>query len=112
MKKNIVAGLGEIGSQILKLISKNSISIGYDIDPSLIDYKTFNKYEKLETEILHICIPFNNKFEQNLVSLHDKFNPELIVIHSTVSPYTTKRIQDLLSIPIDRKSTRLNSSHT
>lgn len=106
MKKNTVVGLGEIGSQILKLISKNSISVGYDIDKNIMDHKSFIKYENLKTEILHVCIPFNNKFESNLISLYNKFNPELIVIHSTVSPYTTKKIQDLLTIPIIYSATR------
>ena len=30
MKKDIVAGIGEIGKPILKLLSKNSITVGFD----------------------------------------------------------------------------------
>jgi len=32
MKKDIVAGLGEIGSPILKLLSKKQTVVGYDLD--------------------------------------------------------------------------------
>ena len=32
MKKDVVVGLGEIGTPILKLFSKNSQTIGYDIN--------------------------------------------------------------------------------
>ncbi len=38
-KKSLVAGLGEIGNPILKLISKNTIAIGYDINPKLLEKK-------------------------------------------------------------------------
>ncbi len=38
-KKSLVAGLGEIGNPILKLISKNTIVIGYDINPKLLEKK-------------------------------------------------------------------------
>ena len=37
MKKDVVAGLGEIGSTILKLLSKKQITVGYDLDKKLVD---------------------------------------------------------------------------
>ncbi len=106
MKKNVVAGLGEIGSPILKLISKNVIAVGYDINKNLVNDKILQKNEKLKTEILHICIPFSSKFESNLIALFAKFKPELIVIHSTISPHTTSKIQSQLPIPIIYSATR------
>jgi len=36
MKKDVVAGLGEIGSAILKLLSKKQITVGYDLDKKLV----------------------------------------------------------------------------
>ena len=39
MKKDIVIGLGEIGVPILKLISKAVPTVGYDINPKLMDKK-------------------------------------------------------------------------
>ena len=62
IKKNIVAGLGEIGLPISKILSKNSITIGYDIDEKLMNKKLLKKYEKNNTLILHISITFSNKF--------------------------------------------------
>ena len=59
-KKNVVSGLGEIGLPIFKLISKNYPTIGYDLNSLLINKKQYQKYEKLETLFLHICIPFTN----------------------------------------------------
>ena len=106
IKKNVVAGLGEIGSPILKIISKNVPVVGYDLNKKLMAKKKLGKYQNLETSFLHICIPFTNNFSSSVISLYKKFNPEVIVIHSTVSPYTTKKLQDKLNIPIIYSATR------
>ena len=37
MKKDVVAGLGEIGSPILKLLSKKQTTVGYDLDKRLMN---------------------------------------------------------------------------
>jgi UDP-N-acetyl-D-mannosaminuronate dehydrogenase len=105
-EKDVVAGLGEIGIPILKIISKSINAIGYDINTSLMNQKKFDSMDKLPTRFLHICIPFNAKFIQNIISLNKKFQPEIIVIHSTVSPNTTQKIQQKLSIPVIYSATR------
>ena len=61
--KNIVCGLGEIGSPIYRLLSKNHVvTVGYDLDKSLMNQKEFDKYQSHETEFIHICIPFSKNF--------------------------------------------------
>jgi len=50
MKKDVVAGLGEIGLPILKLISKKEIVVGYDLNKKLMNkmnLKNFNFYQPL-----------------------------------------------------------------
>ncbi|MGB6464004.1 MAG: hypothetical protein WBF38_07255 [Nitrosotalea sp.] len=106
MKKDVVAGLGEIGSPILQLISKATIAIGFDINEKLMDKKKFEKYEKIPTIFLHICIPLTKNFVSNVMSLYEKFNPEAIVIHSTITLGTTKTIQSKVSIPVIYSATR------
>jgi len=106
LKKDVVAGLGQIGNPILKLFSKESLTVGYDINEKLINKKLFLKYENTPTRFLHICIPFNKKFLDNTKSLYKKFRPEIIVIHSTISPGTTKKIQSKLPIPVIYSATR------
>jgi len=101
-----VAGLGEIGSPILKLISRATIAVGYDINKKYMNKNKFNKYQNIDTYFLHVCIPFTKEFITNVVLLSEKFNPEAIIIHSTVSPYTTKKLQDKLNIPIIYSATR------
>ncbi len=106
MKKNLVCGLGEIGTPIYKIISKNVPTAGYDLNKKLMNEKKFAQLEKYETEFLHVCIPFNKHFVKNVSALSKKFSPKIIVIHSTISPYTTKKIQKNLKIPIIYSATR------
>ena len=88
-KKNVVVGLGEIGMPICKVLSKNSVTIGYDLDKKLMNLTKMKKYENYKTHILHICIPFTKKFITNVKKLVKQFDPEILVIHSTISPSTT-----------------------
>ena len=105
MKKDIVVGLGEIGLPIYKIISKNFTVQGYDKNPDLIP-KSKKIFEKYSVRFLHVCIPYNSKFIQNVLNLNKKFFPESIVIHSTIKPETTKNIQKKLNIPIIYSATR------
>ena len=106
MKKDVVVGLGEIGSPILKLLSKKYYVVGFDIDKKLMKNTKFQKFQKYQTSILHITIPVSQKFDSNVISLFKKFMPECIVIHSTISPGTTERLQKHLPIPIIYSATR------
>ena len=105
MKKDVVAGLGEIGLQIFKVFSKNFPTFGYDIDKNLTP-KNPKKIQNYSVRFLHICIPFNKLFFRNIEKLNKKFVPESIVIHSTIKPETTKKLQKKLDIPIIYSPTR------
>ena len=61
MKKDVVAGLGEIGSVILKLLSKKQITVGYDLDKRLVDEPKLKKYQDTITSFLHIAILVTQK---------------------------------------------------
>ena len=106
MNKDVVAGLGEIGNPIYKLLSKQQNVIGYDKDTKLINQNKYKKFETLETCILHIAIPVNKTFNSNVIQLYKKFFPKCIVIHSTVSPGTTQTIQKKLKVPVIFSATR------
>jgi len=106
MKKDIVVGLGEIGLPILKLISKKHNAVGFDIDNKLMKKRKFQKFQNYQTEFLHITIPVSQKFDSNVIALFKKFVPECVVIHSTISPGTTERLQKHLPVPIIYSATR------
>ena len=106
LKKNVVAGLGEIGKPIFTLLSRAGPVVGYDIKQNLIDKDAVNQYKNLQTLFLHVCIPFTDKFNDRVVDLVEKFHPEGIVIHSTIKPYTTLSLQKILDIPVIYSATR------
>ena len=106
MKKDVVVGIGEIGKPILKLLSKRNITVGFDSNPDLMVERKFERYKNLQTSFLHITIPVTDKFINNVLKLCKKFQPECIVIHSTIKPGTTKKIQGKLSIPVIYSATR------
>ena len=106
MKKDVIVGIGEIGKPILKLLSKSNIIVGFDSNPDLMDKIKFERYKNLQTSFLHITIPVTDKFINNVLKLCKKFQPECIVIHSTIKPGTTKKIQGKLSIPVIYSATR------
>ena len=55
---------------------------------------------------MHVCIPFTKSFQSEVIKLEKKFKAKGIVIHSTISPNTTKKLQGKLSVPIIYSATR------
>ena len=106
MKKDVVVGIGEIGRPILKLLSKSNIVVGFDLNPNLMDKRKFERYKNLKTSFMHITIPVTGKFINNVLKLYKKFQPECVVIHSTIRPGTTERLQEKLPIPVIYSATR------
>ena len=104
MKKDIVVGLGEIGLPIFKILSKNFPTEGFDKNSKLNVHK--KSLENHEVEFLHVCIPFTKNFIHDVLKLEKKFAPKSIVIHSTISPHTTEKLQKKLKIPIIYSATR------
>ena len=106
MKKDVVVGLGEIGKPILKLFSKTETIVGYDLDKNLMNINKFKQLQNYSTSFLHIAIPVNSKFQSNIIKVYKEFNPECIVIHSTIGPGTTEKLQKKLDVPIIYSATR------
>ena len=96
----MVVGLGEIGKPILKLISKKFNVVGYDINPKLMNKRRYEKLKNQQIVFVHICIPFSDNFEKNVIDIAKKHNPKGIVIHSTISPHTTEKLQKHLRLPV------------
>ncbi len=105
MKKDVIAGLGEIGYPIFTLVNQAYPAVGYDKNEKIIP-KYDDKITNFSIRFLHICIPYNEKFSDNVEELITKFNPEGIVIHSTISPKTTFHLQEKNQIPIIYSATR------
>lgn len=84
--KNIILGSGEVANAI----SKNLKS----------EFKMYDKdeWEELKTtrnEILHITIPYTENFKEIVKFSSYVFDPDVIIIHSTIKPGTSEAITDV-----------------
>ena len=104
MKKDVVIGLGEIGLPIYKILSKHFPVEGVDINPVLNKEKSSLKDHDID--FIHFCIPFSKNFFNIIKKYEKKLNPEAIVIHSTISPKTTEKLQKMIKSPVLYSATR------
>ncbi len=83
--KQLVIGAGEIGTSVYNVLNPHyNISIRDKEDD--ID----SKYD-----ILHICYPPIDNFIEVTKEYIKQYDPSLVIVHSTVSPGTTRKIGDL-----------------
>ena len=81
MQKKIgILGYGEIGKAMAKFYNNPKI-------------KDLNRNDGLENlDILHVCIPWSNRFVNIVKKEIKQSRPKLVIIHSTVEPGTVKKI--------------------
>ena len=99
---DIILGMGEVGETLFDLlIDRKFDCIGIDLDDSKC--KNYTENETIENpQYLHVCLPGElEKFTDIVIEWINKIkNIQVVVIHSTVKPGTTKTIQERSSIPI------------
>ena len=99
---DIILGMGEVGETLFDLlIDRKFDCIGIDLDDSKC--KNYTENEIIENpQYLHVCLPGElEKFTDIVIEWINKIkNIQVVVIHSTVKPGTTKTIQERSSIPI------------
>ena len=71
-----------------------------------MDKKKFERHKNLKTSFLHITIPGTDDLVNNVLKLYKKFQPECIIIHSTIKPGTTEKLQKKIPIPVIYSATR------
>ena len=92
--QTLIVGLGEVGQPLLSVLQQSDPTIiGVDIEP-----KSVNK----PVDILHVCYPF--EIEAGFVSVTkayaNQYSPEVIVLHSTVAPGTTKEVEAVVDCAV------------
>ena len=78
-------GLGEVGAAIAKFYKNPRVKTRRGRNDDLQGIK-----------VLHICIPYNDNFIKTVVREIKLAKPKLTIIHSTVAPFTTKKICQLV----------------
>lgn len=84
-----VVGIGEVGTAISNILASKFRVLKKDLNYDEIDGN--------KLDVLHICLPFNDKFVDLVVDQIRKSKPKLIIIHSTVGVGTTREISKSVS---------------
>ena len=99
---DIILGMGEVGETLFDLLVDRKFDcIAIDLEDSKCKNYTENKIIE-NPQYLHVCLPGElEKFTDIVIEWINKIkNIQVVVIHSTVKPGTTKSIQERSSIPI------------
>ena len=99
---DVILGMGEVGQTLFDLLVDRKFDcVGIDLDDSKCKKYSENQVIK-NPEYLHVCLPGElTGFTDIVLNWIDKIkNIQVVIIHSTVKPGTTKIIQEKLSIPI------------
>ncbi|MEA3349589.1 MAG: hypothetical protein U9Q82_03090 [Chloroflexota bacterium] len=101
---HVVVGLGEIGQPLFDLLSQAYPVKGKDLESKLMNGNV---------EVLHICVPYEiGDFVKVTAEYIQAYDPELVIIHSTVVPGTTREIFEktgakLVYSPVRGKHSRM-----
>ena len=99
---DIILGMGEVGETLFDLLVNRKFDcVGIDLDNTKC--KKYSENEVIKNpEYLHVCLPGElTEFTNIVLNWIDKIkNIQVVIIHSTVKPGTTKIIQEKSSIPI------------
>ena len=99
---DVILGMGEVGQTLFDLLVDRKFDcVGIDLDDSKC--KKYSENEVIKNpEYLHVCLPGElTGFTDIVLNWINKIkNIQVVIIHSTVKPGTTKIIQEKLTIPI------------
>jgi len=85
----LIVGLGEVGRPLLEILGGTHQAAGRDVED-----RAFHG-----VRILHLCFPFGPDFVSAAQRYVSRYEPEVVVVHSTVVPGTTRAIQQVTGTP-------------
>lgn len=83
MKAKIL-GYGEIGNSIREVYQRHGQEVAWR--------DQLDEDGDVQCELLHVCIPYNERFVENVMAEMIVSEASLVIIHSTVKPGTTYRL--------------------
>jgi hypothetical protein len=85
----LIVGLGEVGRPLLEILSGTHQAAGRDLED-----RAFHG-----VRILHLCFPFGPDFVSAAERYVSLYEPEVVVVNSTVVPGTTRAVQQVTGTP-------------
>lgn len=90
---NLVVGMGQVGSGVFDVLRGKVVTLARDKELALITQKVEN---------LHVCIPYTEKFVEQVEAYIKLYNPELTIVYSTVPIGTCEKL-GVVHSPIEGK---------
>jgi len=78
-------------------------NVGQALNYNFVDCKVLDKDSpdfEGKVKFMHIAFPYSKTYVQDVLGYIKKYNPEIVIIHSTVKLNTTRKIQDKVKTPI------------
>lgn len=101
--RDIVVGMGEVGSAVYALLSKEYEAVGYDWKDEFIPDGPYR--------VMHICIPYTDEFLRNVEDYRLTFKPKYIFVWSSVPVGTCELMGDgVVHTPVEGKHPSLLQS--
>lgn len=85
----LVVGLGEIGRPLLGILREAHDAAGRDVEDRPFD----------GVHVLHLCFPYSTDFVASAARYVSMYEPEVVIVNSTVIPGTTTEIQEKTGVP-------------
>lgn len=85
----LVVGLGEIGQPLLEILHEAHDAAGRDIEDRPMD----------GVRVLHLCFPYSSDFVASATRYVSLYEPEVVVVNSTVIPGTSTEIEEKSGVP-------------
>lgn len=96
MEQQVISGMGQVGTAIFNLAPDKTHIYRHDITDET--HYPFPEVDNVEG--LHICYPHSKLFQNAVLADVEDFDPEILFIHSTVTPITTATISNRAKIPV------------
>ncbi len=88
---SLVIGLGEVGRPLLHVLQRVQQVRGVDLPPQDVDGRV---------DLMHVCYPGDMADFVGVTAAYTRrYQPEVVVIHSTVPVGTTRAVQERVSLP-------------
>jgi len=96
-ERDVIIGGGEVGYTLYSIMKSEVENVSVlDTDPK----KQINSDLKLPVDLLHICIPCSQDFVNIVEGYDQKFNPTVIILHTTMTVGTSELMQGMTKTPV------------
>lgn len=102
MYKNLIIGMGQVGSSIYRVLAEHDTTLARDVEnPGIAE----------DIDVMHICFPYSASFIDEVRKYIELYDPKLVIVYSSVPIGTCESIgMDIVHSPIEGVHPNLEDS--